>query len=166
MPHRLNLACVPLGLFALLAFVSTLPAQVPSPLPSNVCRVQPPVDSSDKAQCAADSYFQSISCLYGSRSFEVEEIGDHWVVRVRDSKPIGAHSCRTETVWVCKSTGVLVWSDKEACVAASTSPSATLMSPNTSLERTRERRSAKLRRRRARRSAQPLGVMHSSRQTA
>jgi hypothetical protein len=31
--------------------------------------------------------------------------------------------------------------------------------PNTSLERTRERQSAKLKRRRARRSAQPLGVM-------
>jgi hypothetical protein len=139
MPHRLNLACVPLGLVALLAFVAPLPAQVPSALPSNVCRLQPPVDSSDKAQCAADSYFQSISCLYGSRRFEVEEIGDRWVVTVRDSKPIGANPCRTETVWVCKSTGMLVWSDKEACVAAITSHSATLMPPNTSLERTRDR---------------------------
>src|SRR5688572_239621 len=120
MLHRFNLACIPLGLLALPAIVAPLRAQVPSALPSSVCRVQPPIDSADKARCAADPYFQSISCLYGSPKFEVAEIGDRWVVTVRGSKKIGAHPCRTETVWVCKDTGMLVWSDKDACVTVLT----------------------------------------------
>jgi len=138
MRHHSDLACAALGLVATLTLAAPLRAQAPIAHPSGNCRVQPPVDSVEEARCAADAYFQRISCLYGTWDVEAKEIKDRWVVTLRDSKPIGASPCRSESVWVCKSTGALVWSKEDVC-AGIKRPSTAEVPSNTSLERTRDR---------------------------
>jgi len=103
------------GLAAMLASLDLLSAKAPNASPGHVCQVQPPVERASKARCTAEPYFQAISCLYGTQDIEAKEAGDRWLVTLRDSKPIGAHACRSETVRVCRATGALVWSTEQAC---------------------------------------------------
>ncbi len=86
-----------------------------------VCNIDPPIDSEEKAWCAAADFLAYQSCVskYGFER-EAAEGNDRWELWTRDLAPIHLPSCRTIHLAVCKEDGELLFSpDSEECGTAS-----------------------------------------------
>jgi hypothetical protein len=83
----------------------------------NVCEVGLPIDSIEKAWCAADYTLQIQSCLsLYEYHRETKDLEDRWVLHSWDEGKNGETTCRPIIISVCKNSGKLLYENsKEQC---------------------------------------------------
>jgi hypothetical protein len=74
------------------------------------CSVSPPIDTSEKAWCAIDKILLIQSCAspYGFER-DTKDLGDRWLLIVKDKNPNTETSCRMTKLAVCKSNGTILY---------------------------------------------------------
>ena len=74
------------------------------------CKVDPPIDTTAKAWCAIDKYLFVQSCLsVEGFSRDAKDLGNRWLLTIKDINPRGNKSCRSIIVEVCKKDGEIVY---------------------------------------------------------
>lgn len=84
---------------------------------TNTCKPELPIDSIEKAWCAADYTLQMQSCfsLYEYHR-EAKDLGDRWVLRSWDEGDKGETTCRPILINVCKNSGKIFYENsREQC---------------------------------------------------
>ena len=73
------------------------------------CKVDPPIDTSEKAWCAIERILLMQSCA-SVHGFDREEkdLGDRWLLIVKDKNPNAQTSCGKIKLEVCKINGTIL----------------------------------------------------------
>jgi len=74
------------------------------------CKVDPPIDTSEKAWCAIDRILlmQSCASIHGYDR-EEKDLGNRWLLIVKDKNPNKDASCGMIKLSVCKSNGGILY---------------------------------------------------------
>ena len=84
---------------------------------ANTCYVESPIDSVEKAWCAAHYTLQIQSCLsFYEYHRKTKDLGDRWALRSWDEGKNGETTCRPIIISVCKKSGKILYENsKEQC---------------------------------------------------